>query len=517
MPAIDAPVRRVTVYPDRALVTREGAVDLDPGEHELVVSGLPQLLRESLRASLRGPAGTRLLDVDLGTAYHSRAPEPEIAALEESLERLRKEKALLDARAAALSERRKWLGGIGESSKDFARGLAQGSMKPPDLDDFFRFMSDQALHDAEEELGLGADRQRVQREIEAAERELERRRGGGIPDRMEARVTVALESAGRCELEVGYIVLDASWHPAYEIRVEQDGKQDPDSIELTSVGIVRQRSGEGWSGVALALSTARPSAAAALPKLDPWYLRAPRAVEPQLAVAHRMAMPAPGSAPLEEAAVDMAEIDQSGPSAVFRVPRPVDVEADGTPHKTTIEQLALSATVDRVTAPALDTQAHLHAKVTNDTGHVLLAGDASVFHGGDFVGTVRLDQTAPGATFDAYLGLDDEIEVKRELTERNVDRGSLLQSGIRRTTYGYWITVRNRASAARRVEVRDRLPISQHEQVKVRVHDLVPEPTERAPLEALVWRFSLEPGTEHHITTRFTVEQPADLDVIGLP
>ena len=48
---LDAPIKEVTVYADRALVSRQGSINLEAGEHELRVNNLPQLLRDSLRAA----------------------------------------------------------------------------------------------------------------------------------------------------------------------------------------------------------------------------------------------------------------------------------------------------------------------------------------------------------------------------------------------------------------------------------------------------------------------------------
>ena len=70
-----APIKEVTVYADRALITRVGSMQLAAGEHELRVNDLPSFLRESLRASGQGPQGTRILDVDISTTFHSRPPE----------------------------------------------------------------------------------------------------------------------------------------------------------------------------------------------------------------------------------------------------------------------------------------------------------------------------------------------------------------------------------------------------------------------------------------------------------
>src|SRR5437899_5928292 len=68
---IEAPIKEVTVYSDRALVIRSDKVELEVREHELRVNNLPQFLRDSLRAAGRGPAGIRILNVDVTTAFRS--------------------------------------------------------------------------------------------------------------------------------------------------------------------------------------------------------------------------------------------------------------------------------------------------------------------------------------------------------------------------------------------------------------------------------------------------------------
>src|SRR5579884_4014170 len=72
MTDLEAPITEVIVYADRALVTRRGGIHLAAGEHELRINNLPQLLRESVRASGQGPQGTRILNVDITTAVHLR-------------------------------------------------------------------------------------------------------------------------------------------------------------------------------------------------------------------------------------------------------------------------------------------------------------------------------------------------------------------------------------------------------------------------------------------------------------
>ena len=546
---IEAPIKEVTVYSDRALVVRREKVELEAGEHDLRVNNLPQFLRDSLRAAGRGSAGIRILNVDVTTAFRSRPPETEVVTLQDQLERLTKNQQLLEARKSALNDRRQWLRALGEQSRDFAKGLAQGQMKPQDLADFFSFAANQALQDAEAAQSIETELEHVQQEVQAKKRELAQMQGNLLPDRLAAIVTISLAEPGEFELELSYIVMGASWHPQYDVRVQMADGKDVGEVELSDVGVVQQSTGERWENVGLSLSTARPSLAAVLPELDPWYLNvysppipAPlRAASPRIAsmsglpgnqhasmVAQPVAMAAMGFADemqeqqvLEKefrtAGVATATVEQTGTALIFRVGRSVDIPSDNSPHKTTIARDNLPAVFDYVSAPQIDEQVHLRASIENTTERVLLNGDANIFLSSEYVGTTRVKTSAPTEKFKVFLGIEDNIKVKRELIERSVEKGNALQGNIRRISYTYRISVRNYAGAPRRVGIRDHLPVSQHERVKVKVQNVQPPPAERTKLELITWKFTLVANGEQKIEYRFVVEHPQDVRVIGLP
>src|SRR4051812_11704035 len=123
MTDLDAPITEVTVYSDRALVSRTGSLLLPAGVHELRILDLPMFLRDSLRTSGHGPQGARILDVDLTTTYHQRPLQAELLALQATCEQLRQSLDLLRVRQDALHDRRQWLRSLGEHTHDFARGL----------------------------------------------------------------------------------------------------------------------------------------------------------------------------------------------------------------------------------------------------------------------------------------------------------------------------------------------------------------------------------------------------------
>jgi uncharacterized protein (TIGR02231 family) len=222
-----------------------------------------------------------------------------------------------------------------------------------------------------------------------------------------------------------------------------------------------------------------------------------------------------------DAELATAPIERAGAVQVFRLPGSVDVPGGGAPHTLGLGEHGLPCRFDYVAAPVIASGVHLRAIASNTTGAVLLPGELHVFQAGadsdEFVGATQLDRIAEGAEIKFYLGVDDNMTVKRELVERDTDKGSLLQSGIRRITFGYRVTLTNRTAATQRVVLLDRLPVSRHERVKLRVLDLRPQPSTRTRLEQLAWDMQLAPEQQQRVEWRFVVEAPADIPLTGLP
>jgi len=531
----------VTVYPDRALVVRQGEAEVPAaGEHTLRLSGLPlSLLRDSLRAGGSGPAGTRILGVEQAVEFHEAAPEATQAALRAEIERLEQELALLDERQSLQDEQQVWLRSLAEqAAKSLAWGIARGTAKADDAGGVFTYASDEAGRVAATRIELRRQRTQTAQELEARRRELEQLGIGKVPDRLAALVHTELPAPGRVAIELSYLIGGASWRPRYDARVDVPAAA---TVHLAQQALVMQHTGEEWPQVSLALSTARPAAARQLPDDPaPWYVDVVKPVAeaarmPQSVMRRAMSPMAAGAVlgeplmvaepSLAEPAADMemaaAEVERTGAVQIFRLPGHIDVPSDGQPHTLGIGEFALPATLDYVAMPALTEGAHLRARVRNTSGQVLLAGELHVFQatpsGEEYTGATRLDLTAEDAELTLYLGVDDNVPVKRELIERETDKGSLLQGGIRRITFGYRVTVSNRTTAAQRVVVKDHLPVPRHERVKLKVLDLRPPTSERTRLEQLTWELRLEPGEERRIEWRFVVEAPADLEVLGLP
>jgi len=531
----------VTVYADRAVVTRTATLDLTAtGTAEVTFEKLPaNLLDQSLQVSGRGAAQVTILDVTARATYVDFTPNDRVKALEDELRALGKQKRMLDDRVNALAMQEKTLG-----------RLEGAATAPPTKDSAPRLSIEESaklLTFLEENLGkITAEKQGIATQLEdlaaktdAAQRQLNQLRGAG--GRSYKTVTVRLDAAtaGKLDLALSYAVPGASWMPSYDARVNSNEK----SIALAYHGIVRQNTGEDWKDVALTLSTARPSMGGAAPEQRPWsvdvFVPRPVPMAAPAAFGGRDMRTASSAgvvlsanrpkAMMEQAAEDkdagqvaafevsaaQATLDTAATSASFKVTAPASVPSDNSPQKIPITTAALAATLEYLTTPKLQAAAFLTAKVVNSSDFPLLAGAMNVFLDGTFVATSALRTVMSGEKFDLALGVDEGISVKHKRVQRFTEDTGLTNSG-KRITYEYLLTLQNNKKTAARVIVSDQIPVSRNE--KIVVKQLAPDAKEVKPTNegALKWTLDLKPAEKRELTLKFSIDHPNDVQVAGL-
>lgn len=534
MTELQTAITTVAAYPDRARVTRSGVVTLKSGSHKLELPQLPLSLdAASVRASARGTAQARLLGVDVRRDFYEETPVERVRELEKQIEGLEDEVGGIDVQAELLKQERAALGDLGGQTKAFAHGLAYGKTSAEAQMAVFDSLRKRAEETNSALLDLAVQRRDLERRLEKLRNDLNQMQGGGRRQRYTAVVEVEVTQEGELTVELTYVVSKAGWKPLYDVRLLEE---DDQVLEVNYLAQVTQRTGEDWDDVALTLSTARPALAETLPELDPWYVGpvfegakrrrakmttgavAPAAPAPMLedAVAFQAAAVAKlGEAEERDAEIAVATVDTSGSAVTYQVPGAVTVPADGAPHKVAVARIDLEPDLDYVTAPKLVEAVYRRAQVTNNSPYTLLPGSANLFAGDEFIGATEFELVAPQGEIELYLGPDDRVKVERELKRREVDKK--LIGDKRRLHYAYEITLENLLPIEAKVTLQDQIPVSRHENVKVKLTSAEPEPDEQSKLNLLDWEFELDPGEKRVVGFGFTVEHPREMRVTGLP
>lgn len=537
MTILETDITQVTVYLDRARVLRQGRIDLQQGSQRLEITELPPGIDpDSLRAGCRGQPGARLLGVALDREFYAETPREEILALEKEIQALDDQDTALGDRQATLADQLEHLGDLLAQTETMARGLAFGKIAASDHLAFLEETGEHCLQLKDGGQAIAIERRDLEKTRDKLQREFDRLRSVRPKERLVASIDLEIAQEGTHEVDLYYTVNNASWEPIYDLRLEETDVTKPaEALNIDYMAQVRQLTGESWQGVELILSTARPAAGGAVPELEPWYLDvfrpaptpapAPRAGRAKAAFssgdmddawvgAEPAALAEPQMAPAE---VAVAMVSSDGPAVAFHIPSRPNIPSDGEPHKVTVASLSLVPDLDYVTAPRQGDDVLRRATVANDTQLQFLPGQGNVFVGDTFIGRTEIERVAPSETFELALGVDDRVKVTRDLVRRDVDKTFV--GDKRRMLFAYRIQVECHLASPQSIVVLDQFPLSRHEQIKVRLDSISPDPnpSDDSGMNILEWGLTVAPGERQIIDYAFLIEYPRSLHITGLP
>lgn len=526
--AADSRITAVTVYADRAVITRQGSINVTTtGLLELTFDKLPAtLLDESLQVSGEGTAASTLLDVTPRPVFVDFAANERVRAIEDELRDLgRKDRSLSD-RVTVLGQQREYVIKIQNATTTPAKDSASPSGATDSWLKLLTFSEEQLTKINAEQQSIDLQREDLQARRNALEQQLNELRGSGNRSFKTVTVRLTASSPGQIALTLRYTVPGARWTPSYDARV----LSQENIVELGYFGLVRQNTGEDWPAVNLTLSTARPSLGGAAPELKPWIVQQEQPVplagastelrmQKARAAQERVALRAFSvSAPEDksvQAAYDEAQIQTQATSASFVIQTPATIPSDNSPQKVPVTTVRLTAAKEYTSTPKQISAAFLTAKVTNRSDFPLLPGSMNVFLDDSFVASSTLHSVMPGESFDLALGADEGISVKRKLNNRFTEDTGLV-SKSKRITYDITLSVQNNKKTAETLVLIDQIPVSRHEKIIVKV--LAPSEREAKPDGdgTLKWTLSLQPGEKRDVPLKFSVEHPADFPISGL-
>ncbi len=528
---VQSEIVAVTVYSDRALVTRRGVVELTGIEQELVITPVSVTLEtESVRVSGAGTVGVRLLGVSSDRIYTTEPVGERVAHLTRQIQQLEAEKRHLQAQVDALALQSSFIAGLREKTEEpFSVSLSRKNLSLSETLDFLNFLGSQYSEYAIASGECKTQQQELDKQLQSLRTSLQKIQTPHPKETFNLVVAVEVTGEGEFELELSYLVNRASWTPLYDLRFSTTS----DIVHLSYLAEITQSSGEDWIGANLTLSTAKPGLGTLPPKLEPWYIDAPlpqrvrRRFEAQPPLLPSIPDPPASTArtdweeqdevtedSLIPAETVTAEVSKEGSVVTFKLNGGGNIPSDGAPHKTTIFNDDYPCSFDYVAMPRLVSFAYLQANVKNSlNGATLLPGKANIFRDNVFIGTTQLDNIAPGQEFKLNLGIDEALKIERDLVEPVVDKR--LISNQRRITYTYRLIITNLLDKEINLKLTEQLPVSRNEQIKVRLSRSNPQ-IQLGEMGILEWQLTLPPQERREVYYQFNVEHPQELTVVGL-
>lgn len=271
---IDTQITAVTVYTDRALVTRQGTIDLIGTERELLLTQLPASLDPaSVRVSGKGQVAVKLQAVTTDRQYTIEPVAERIAELNTEIDRLEAASRQLQFQINTIALQSSFIYGLREKTETtFSRSLASQQIGLADTQNLLDFIGSKNAEYALATEDLQQQQREIDKRIKSLKLQLLEVETPYSKESFDLKVAIASAGAGAFQLEVIYVVDRAHWTPLYDLRVDRATNQ----IQLNYLAEISQTTGEDWTNVSLVLSTAKPGLGTLPPQLDPWYLDTPK-------------------------------------------------------------------------------------------------------------------------------------------------------------------------------------------------------------------------------------------------
>ena len=512
--SVDSEISSVTVFPDRAQLTREATLNLEKGKTLLKIAGLsPHTDASSIQVS--GQGEFMIIAVNPRMNYLEPAEESEevkklrarVRELNIMIEDERTEIEILREKENFLVANRVVTGknesinaselkNISElytsSIESIRKGIVQKNRKISEYREEKQAIETQLNHSLRESRMLSS----------------------------EVMVSVSAPSACRGKLKLSYLVSNAGWYPSYDIRVD-DISSD---VLISYKANVHQNTGRDWQDVKFSFSTASPSAPGDIPQLMPWYLNfysppviydyksarsAARPEEQKIKADEEMLFE--DDIPMTAQAGPPVNIVTSQTSFSFEVDIAQNIRSDGKINTIELQQLATEAHYSYVSVPKLREEAFLTAYIPGWESLNLLNGEANIYFGNTFTGNTLLNTGQISDTLEVSLGGDNNITVKRERRKEYTVVRTLGSNRIE--TRSFEISIRNNKSSDIDILVYDQLPVSQNRDIEVEATELSGGIVNEISGE-IKWKANIAAGSSKDFILTYTVKYPKNQKVI---
>ncbi|MFM7336584.1 MAG: mucoidy inhibitor MuiA family protein [Tabrizicola sp.] len=511
-------ITAVTVYPDGAKLTREVTFTApSAGSHELLVTDLPYdsdpgMIRlatsEGLQTGAFNLRADRLPPREDPLTEDQKAAKAAVEAAEAAADQAQLALEAVTAKVEAAEAQVRFL-------SSFSGALPDGAT-PETIKAMAGMIGAETLAARQTALAAKAELPPAQKAVTEAQEALAKAQAGydALPsadmDYTALSVAVKAAEAGEETVTITQYVGNASWQPVYDLNLT---RKDGDKLVVNRSVLVTQYTGEDWDGVALTLSSSRPSEQAAPSQLWP-ELRsiAPEAKEEDLARkgfgdGAVMYESAPMAEPVTAAIT--AGMAYEGDTVVYQYPELVNVATGAENLRLALDSLDFAPVVKAVAVPRLDKTAFVMASFTNASEEPLLPGQAMLFREGVLVGSTWLDVIAPGVETDVGFGAIETVTVKREMPKRAGGETGVFVSANQQTESAV-ITVENTGTESWPVRILDQVPFSEQDDLEIEV-SASPAPTEtdvEGQRGILAWEFDLAAGGKQTITLEHVLTWP---------
>ena len=529
----------VTVFPDRADISRASNVNLPVGKHTLIFNDLPDgLITDSLRVSAKGTSEFTIGSVEIKQIFTSDLTVAEEKKIQDQIASLKDKKRFIEAQIKAADTGKAFLENLSRSSPALVdpRDNQKQTLSPDMWKNAWLTIKNGMNSLGKEAIEKQIQMRHIDKEISFLQNQL-RQISTGKKGYKQIRVNVETNQALKANLTVQYQIAGAFWNPLYEARLDSASE----TVNIIQYGNIAQKTGEDWNNVVLTLSTARPSVTMQPPVLPMiWlnlkdkeqfmYQKTINAAAPKLRNRATNFAPEKGMAFDTVTTVDEEKFETEAAfsnvsaigtefSGVFEIKGLSNVPSDGSEYRFNIGNYSVPAEIRAETYPAADASAYLISTLIFNGSLPLLPGNIALFRDGAFIGNSQMELLRPNEKLHLSFGQDEKIRVSFTALGGETTEGGVIARETKKDVLSK-TTVQNLHNQPIKIAVYEQLPVSRNSDISVKIikdkttPDYVINPNDKIGL--IKWESSYQPREKKEINYGYSVSWPKERILTGM-
>ncbi|MFZ9028327.1 MAG: DUF4139 domain-containing protein [Crocinitomicaceae bacterium] len=327
------------------------------------------------------------------------------------------------------------------------------------------------------------------------------------------------------KVEVNYLVPNAGWIPAYDLRANSISEP----MTVTYKAKVFQNSGEDWNNVDITLSTFNQNTYSSKPIAGIWrldYTINKGSLQPQYYSQNftsdvelsnfkkEMEKNKDGTVDFDDKSFiplqSFADVNQNMSAIEFDVKLPYTIPSTGQQKLMVILHEETDAKFEHYLLPRKNANAFLLAKLGDWESLNLLAGQANIYFKQTIVGNTYINPPALQDTLELTLGKDDGIVASRKKISEEEDKVAFGKRTLK--TYTFEIEVKNLNKKSVEITLEDLIPITDNEEISIKLEDGDGAKFDKKT-GRLTWILRLEPGAKTKVNFSYSVEHDKEKPV----
>lgn len=338
-------------------------------------------------------------------------------------------------------------------------------------------------------------------------------------------VTTYSDAQTTGQIEVNYLVPNAGWIPAYDLR--SNSTSEP--MIVTYKARVFQNSGEDWDKVDLVLSTYNQTTYTAKPTLGIWRLEYTIERKDQSGNLQVYSQNFTSDVQMSEfersqknsakennvqvtnrqfiSLQSLADINQNFSNIEFDVKLPYSIKSDGSQKLMVITNEKVDANYYHYMLPRVNKNGFLLAKIGAWEDLSLLPGPANIYFNHTLVGSTQIDPAIMNDTMELTLGKDQGIVSTRKKIGEELEKVAFGKRNLKTLTFE--IEVKNLSRAEVDLTLEDIIPVTSNEEIEIKLVDGDGAEFDK-DTGRLVWKLNLKPGVKTKLKFSYSVEHDKD-------